>query len=80
MSKSERGINFLENSRQTVNGRPFQKLIYNIGQDQKKLRIEQYIWVTSKKAYILTFGIDPSKLDEIAIDSGESIMNTFLIK
>jgi hypothetical protein len=68
----------LESKRIENKDLPFQKMIYPGTQDIFKLQFEQYIWVSKKKAFILTLTCEEAQFSNY-IETGEKILKSFIL-
>jgi hypothetical protein len=68
----------LESKRIENKDLPFQKMIYTGTQDIFKLQFEQYIWVSKKKAFILTLTCEEAQFSDY-IQTGEKILDSFIL-
>lgn len=75
LKKSE----LIENKRIKKGKNEYHKLIYSGQMDSFHFTFEQYIWIKSKTAYVLTFASERDKFNKFKT-TGEKIMNSFVIK
>jgi len=69
----------IESARTRSNSNPCYKIIYTGDQGGFHLKFEQYYFVISNKAYVLTFTAEQNNFEKFK-DTGEGILNTFKIK
>jgi hypothetical protein len=69
----------IESVRLNANGKSFHKIIYTGSQGAFNLKFEQYYWIQSEKAYILTLTCEFDQFETYR-EIGEKIMNSFRIK
>jgi len=68
--------NLILSAKQTANGIDFQKVVYTFDQGIFKLQCEQYYWIKSNKAYVLTLTCQTTQFDTYK-EIGEKILNSF---
>jgi hypothetical protein len=68
--------NLIESIRLNANGMDFQKVVYTGDLGKFKLSCEQYYWVKTDQAYILTFTGETEQFN-IYKEVGEKILNSF---
>lgn len=57
----------------------YHKLIWTWDYETFNLKVEQYVWISAGKAYILTFSSEQNKFAQFQ-KIGENILNTFTLK
>jgi len=68
--------NLILSAKQTLHGIDFQKVVYTFDQGMFKLKCEQYYWIKSNKAYVLTLTCQTTQFDTYK-EIGEKILNSF---
>lgn len=71
--------NLITSERQQRNNTEFHRVIYTGDQGIYKLKFEQYYWVKSNHAYVLTFTSEVAQFENYK-ETGEKILNSFVIK
>jgi hypothetical protein len=71
--------NLIASYRQKANGMDYQKVIYTGDQGIYKLKFEQYYWVRSEKAIVLTFTCEIDQFEKYK-EIGEWILNSFKLQ
>ena len=66
----------IESKRMKNGSQEYQKMIYSGDQGNNHLKFEQYFWVISNKAYILTLTCEQNKFADYK-ETGEKILNSF---
>jgi serine/threonine-protein kinase len=69
----------IEIAKQTANGIDFQKVVYTFDQGIFKLKCEQYYWIKSNKAYVLTLTCEIDQFNNFK-EVGEQILNSFIFQ
>jgi PsbP len=57
----------------------YHKIIWTWDHETFNLKVEQYVWISAGKAYILTFSSEQNKFAQFQ-EVGENILNTFTLK
>jgi len=65
-----------ESSRVKSSKHEYHKMIYIGDQSIYRLKFEQYFWIVSQQAYVLTFTCEQTKFSEYK-EAGERILNSF---
>jgi len=71
--------NLHESSRSSANGINFQKVIYTFDQGIYNLQCEQYYWIRSNKAYVLSLTSETDQFETYK-KIGEQVLNSFIFK
>lgn len=59
----------------TVSGQKAKELVYNMDYSGRKLKMKQYWFIKSNKAYVLTYTAEPSQFDKYESISTETIQS-----
>jgi hypothetical protein len=70
--------NLISSDRVKIDNNEYHKLLYTGDQGVFHLKFEQYYWLISGKAYVLTLTTELSKYDDF-VQVGEKILNSFKI-
>ena len=71
-------FHLVENNRMRKGKHEYQKLIYTGEQGRFQLKFEQYYWVISDTAYVLTFTSEEHKFADYK-ETSEKILNSFTL-